>query len=123
MFMTRAGTVALSPIDADAADGWVDHRGPLVADLHREWSHTALTRVAEEVALQHQLLALGFLWSVRRQTADAGAGARHLPQTTQRDRRNRRRTCPQRTRVGLGRNGSGKGDRTASVFRASPVRV
>ena len=71
MFMTRAGTVALSPIDADAADGWVDYRGPLVADLQfREWSHTALTRVAEEVALQHQLLALGFLWSVRRQTAD-----------------------------------------------------
>ena len=33
MFMTRAGTVALSPIDADAADGWVDYRGPLVADL------------------------------------------------------------------------------------------
>lgn len=71
MFMTRAGTVALSPIDAAATDGWVDYRGPLVEDLQfREWSHTALTRVAEEVALQHQLLAIGFLWSVRRQTDD-----------------------------------------------------
>lgn len=67
MFDTRAGTIELSSIGQDALDGLVDYRGPLVADLQfREWSHSALTRIAEEVALQHQLLSLGFLWSVRR---------------------------------------------------------
>ncbi|MCH5644658.1 hypothetical protein [Gordonia sp. ABSL49_1] len=68
MFTTQAGSVALSPIDESATDGFVDYRGPLFEDIQfREWSHTALVRIAEEVALQHQLLALGFLWSVRRQ--------------------------------------------------------
>lgn len=72
MFTTRAGTVALTPIDATATDGLVDYRGSLMADLQfREWSRTALTRIAEEVALQHQLLSLGFLWSVRRTSDDA----------------------------------------------------
>ncbi|MXP20415.1 hypothetical protein GIY30_03470 [Gordonia sp. HNM0687] len=71
MFGTRAGTVALTPIDGSATDGLVDYRGPLRADLQfREWSHTALARIAEEIALQHQLLSLGFLWSVRRHATD-----------------------------------------------------
>lgn len=71
MFGTRAGQLELTPIDASATDGLVDYRGPLLADLQfREWSHTALVRLAEEVALQHQLLSLGFLWSVRRKAAD-----------------------------------------------------
>lgn len=67
MFATRAATVELTPIDAAATDGWVDYRAPVVADLQfREFSIGALVRICEEVALQHQLLALGFLWSVRR---------------------------------------------------------
>ncbi|ROZ89485.1 hypothetical protein [Gordonia sp. OPL2] len=67
MFSTRAGQTQLTPIDISATDGFVDYRGPLLADLQfREWSQTALARMAEEIALQHQLLSLGFLWSVRR---------------------------------------------------------
>ncbi|MDL9948744.1 hypothetical protein QSJ19_24790 [Gordonia sp. ABSL11-1] len=67
MFSTRAGQTELTPIDTAATDGFVDYRGPLLADLQfREWSQTALARMAEEIALQHQLLSLGFLWSVRR---------------------------------------------------------
>ncbi|MGV9712880.1 hypothetical protein ACWDTI_19715 [Gordonia sp. NPDC003424] len=67
MFTRRAASVALSVVDAAASDGWLDYRGPLVEDLQfREWSHSLLVRTAEEVALQHQLLALGFLVSLRR---------------------------------------------------------
>ncbi|WOC11617.1 hypothetical protein [Gordonia sp. MP11Mi] len=74
MLVRRAATVELSPIDADAADGLVDYRGPLVADLNfAEWSASALRRIVEEVILQHQLLALGFLDSVRRRVDDAAA--------------------------------------------------
>lgn len=72
MFGTEAGRIALSPIDPDATDGLVDYRGPLVADLQfSEWSRSALIRIAEEIAVQHQLLSLGFLWSVRRIADDA----------------------------------------------------
>ncbi len=40
---------------------------PLVEDLQfAEWSLSTLVRIAEEVALQHQLLSLGFLISLRR---------------------------------------------------------
>ncbi|MEE4021466.1 hypothetical protein V1Y59_00140 [Gordonia sp. PKS22-38] len=71
MFETRAGRTELTPIDGSATEGLVDYRGPLLADLQfREWSHTALARMAEEIALQHQLLSLGFLWSVRRHATD-----------------------------------------------------
>lgn len=67
MFGTRAAAVELSPIDTTATDGWVDYRRPLVADVQfREWSQTTLVRILEEVSLQHQLLALGFLWSLQR---------------------------------------------------------
>ncbi|MBN0975376.1 MULTISPECIES: hypothetical protein [unclassified Gordonia (in: high G+C Gram-positive bacteria)] len=67
MFETRAGQLVLSAIDTTETDGWVDYRGPLVEDLQfAEWSTSALVRVAEEVALQHQLLSLGFLVSLRR---------------------------------------------------------
>ena len=67
MFTRRAASVELSAIDTTATDGRVDYRGDLCDDLQfREWSHTALVRIAEEVALQHQLLALGFLVSLRR---------------------------------------------------------
>ena len=74
MLARRAAVVELSPIDPHAGDGLADYRGPLVADLvFGEWSESALVRIAEEVTLQHQLLALGFLDSVRRRTDDAGA--------------------------------------------------
>ncbi|MGX7697222.1 hypothetical protein [Gordonia polyisoprenivorans] len=78
MFTTRAAQIELVAIDPDADDGFVDYRGPLVADLQfREWSHSALARIAEEVALQHQLLALGFWTSVRRH-ADSDEQAREI---------------------------------------------
>ncbi|AZG48258.1 hypothetical protein [Gordonia insulae] len=68
IFGTRAGQLVLTPIDPSDDDGLSDYRGPLLADLQfREWSASALARIAEEVALQHQLLSLGFLRSVRRQ--------------------------------------------------------
>ncbi|MGV9669075.1 hypothetical protein ACWDPV_00580 [Gordonia sp. NPDC003504] len=71
MFTTNAAQLELSPIDA-TADGLVDYRGALVEDLQfAEWSHSALVRIAEEVALQHQLLALGFLISLRRYAESA----------------------------------------------------
>ncbi|GAC67808.1 hypothetical protein [Gordonia soli] len=83
MFTTRAGRLVLSTIADTAADGLTDYRGALLADLQfREWSHTALVRIAEEVALQHQLLSLGFLWSVLRQTDDAAAREIHRKQLT-----------------------------------------
>ncbi|MFW0795485.1 hypothetical protein AAFP30_16870 [Gordonia sp. CPCC 205515] len=67
MFTRRAASVELSSVDEESTDGWIDYRGPLVDDLQfREWSHSLLVRTAEEVALQHQLLALGFLVSLRR---------------------------------------------------------
>lgn len=67
VFGTEAAATVLSPIDPDSGDGHPDYRGPLVHDLvFGEFSRSALVRIAEEVALQHQLLALGFLLSVRR---------------------------------------------------------
>ena len=69
MLVTRAAGIALSAVDPDAADGRADYRGPLVEDLvFSEFSSSALRRIAEETALQHQLLALGFLLSVLRRT-------------------------------------------------------
>ncbi|MBM7365879.1 hypothetical protein [Gordonia hydrophobica] len=66
---TRAAAVELSVIDPDEADGRTDYRGPLVEDLaFAEFSTSTLIRLAEETALQHQLLAIGFLLSVLRRT-------------------------------------------------------
>ncbi|MGB3886515.1 hypothetical protein [Gordonia sp. (in: high G+C Gram-positive bacteria)] len=75
MLQMQAATIALSPIDPAGVDGLSDYRGPLVEDLaFGEFSTSALVRIAEETALQHQLLALGFLASVCRradpETAD-----------------------------------------------------
>lgn len=73
VFTTRAAAVALSPIDAADRSGLPDYRGRLVHDLQfREFSRSALVRIAEEVALQHHLLSLGFLLSVRRYAATEG---------------------------------------------------
>lgn len=67
VFTTRAANAELSPIDPADQSGRGDYRGPLVHDLQfREFSASALNRIAEEVALAHHLLSLGFLLSVRR---------------------------------------------------------
>ncbi len=71
---TAAATVALTPIDPSAIDGRVDYRGDLVADLvFGDFAHTALVRLAEEVALQHHLLAIGFRLAVLRRAGDETA--------------------------------------------------
>lgn len=67
IFATRAAQVELSAIDPADDAGRTDYRGPLVDDLQfTEFAPSALVRIAEEVALQHHLLSLGFLLSVRR---------------------------------------------------------
>lgn len=71
MLVSEAASVELSPIDLAATDGFVDYRGALMEDLNfSEWSTSALRRVLEEVILQHQLLALGFLDAVSRRADD-----------------------------------------------------
>jgi hypothetical protein len=72
MFDTAAASVTLSEIDRDEP-GWTDYSGDLLDDLQfRDWARSTLIRTAEEVALQHQLLALGYIWAVRRRTDEAG---------------------------------------------------
>jgi hypothetical protein len=67
---SRAATVELDPIDP-ADDGAVDYAGPLLQDLDfAAFSRSALVRMANEVALQMHLLALGFAGALRRR-ADA----------------------------------------------------
>lgn len=62
---TEAATVQLAAIDPNE-EGISDYRGPLTDDLRfQQWSRSALTRMAEEVALQHHLLSLSFDLSVR----------------------------------------------------------
>ncbi|GFG64968.1 hypothetical protein MKUB_24580 [Mycobacterium kubicae] len=62
---TEAANVELSDIDP-TEDGITDYRGPLTDDLQfRQWSRSALIRIAEEVALQHHLLSLSFDLAVR----------------------------------------------------------
>ncbi|MBV6756542.1 hypothetical protein [Rhodococcus opacus] len=69
---SRAATVGLSPIDT-GGPGQHDYAGALLADLRfPDFSHSALTRIAEEVCVQQHLLTLGFLLAVRART-DAGA--------------------------------------------------
>ncbi|HEY9310916.1 MAG TPA: hypothetical protein VIQ49_01220 [Williamsia sp.] len=69
MGTTRAANVELSPITA-GGEGHNNYIGAVWEDLRfADWSHSALIRMAEEVALQHQLLALGFAMSVREKSA------------------------------------------------------
>ncbi|CAM4492297.1 hypothetical protein NONI108955_35220 [Nocardia ninae] len=53
--------------DIDPGDeGQADYAGPLLSDLRfGDFSKSALVRMADEVCLQHHLLALGFLIAVR----------------------------------------------------------
>ncbi len=70
---TAAYTVDLSPIDA-TGEGRHDYAGPLLTDLRfGDFSHSALVRIAEEVCLQHHLLALGFLIAVRKRVDEGKA--------------------------------------------------
>jgi hypothetical protein len=90
---TAAARHELDPIDADDP-GLHEYSGPLLSDLQfRDWSASALRRIAEEVCIQGHLLALSFLASTgkhvdsdeearsfsRRQfTGVAGVAARRL---------------------------------------------
>ncbi|MFC9789916.1 hypothetical protein [Rhodococcus sp. NPDC127528] len=70
---TAANAVELSPIDVDG-DGAHDYSGPLLADVRfADFSQSALVRIAEEVCLQHHLLALGFLVAVRKRLDEDAA--------------------------------------------------
>nr|WP_240945424.1 hypothetical protein [Rhodococcus sp. HNM0569] len=74
MQTTRAAKTVLSEVDP-SDEGRSDYSGPLLADVRwDEWSHSALVRIAEETALQHHLLALGFVWSVRERSAELVSG-------------------------------------------------
>jgi len=65
---TRAATLELDPITPGA--GATDYSGPLLSDVDfGAFSHSALVRIADEVALQMQLLDLGFVRALR-QRAD-----------------------------------------------------
>jgi len=67
---TQAALVELAPIDP-ASEGRCDYSGALLSDLDfREFSHSALVRIADEMALQSHLLALAFGIALREQTSD-----------------------------------------------------
>ena len=62
---TAAANHELEPIDADDP-GLHEYSGPLLSDLDfRQWSASALRRIAAEVCIQGHLLALSFLASTR----------------------------------------------------------
>ena len=62
---TAAARHELDPIDPDDP-GLHEYSGPLLSDLQfRDWSASALRRIAEEVCIQGHLLALSFLASTR----------------------------------------------------------
>lgn len=69
---SRAATLELAPVEA-SGDGLTDYSGPLVSDLNfGSFSHSALSRIADEVCLQMHLLDLGFAVAVagRAKTAE-----------------------------------------------------
>ncbi|WP_416277052.1 hypothetical protein [Nocardia sp. alder85J] len=68
----RAAELSLDPIDPTDA-GTADYSGPLLSDLRfADFSRSALIRIADEVCLQHHLLARAFRISVASRTdADA----------------------------------------------------
>jgi hypothetical protein len=69
---TRVAALELDPIDAPD-DGACDYAGPLLSDVDfAAFSRSALARIADEVCVQHHLLNLAFLLSVRSHLA-AGA--------------------------------------------------
>ncbi|NUS45293.1 MAG: hypothetical protein HOQ24_16585 [Mycobacteriaceae bacterium] len=73
--LSKSAAAQLDPTPLDPADpGRSDYRGPLLSDLRFEdFSRSALVRIADEVALQHHLLALGFRHAVTERLGAAGA--------------------------------------------------
>lgn len=70
---SAAARVELDPIDPDDP-GRPDYSGPLLSDLRfTDFSRSALIRMADEVCLQHHLLALGFVIAIRSRTDTASA--------------------------------------------------
>jgi hypothetical protein len=68
-----AATLQLAPIDP-ADPGRSDYAGSLLSDLDfAAFSHSALTRIADEVSIQHHLLALGFGHALDRHLAGPAA--------------------------------------------------
>lgn len=67
---TLAANIELDPIDPND-EGMSDYSGPLLADLDfTAFSRSALIRIADEVALQCQLVALGFQLAVVQRGTD-----------------------------------------------------
>jgi hypothetical protein len=69
----RSAAAAFSEVTAihHGEDGRGDYTGPLLADVpFHEFSHSALVRLAEEVALQGHLLALSYKLAVSRRGLD-----------------------------------------------------
>ncbi len=65
MSVTRAASLELDVIDS-SDDGAASYAGPLLSDVDfAAFSRSALTRIADEVCVQHHLLNLAFLLSVR----------------------------------------------------------
>ncbi|KAA0022915.1 hypothetical protein [Antrihabitans cavernicola] len=70
---TAAVVVELTAIDR-SEEGAQNYSGPLLADLRfGDFSRSALVRIAEEVCMQHHLLALAFLAAVRTRVGDDAA--------------------------------------------------
>jgi hypothetical protein len=62
---TRAAATELDPIDSEEEEGLSDYSGDLVSDFDfAAFSHSALVRMADEVALQMHLLNLSFVLAV-----------------------------------------------------------
>ncbi|MFB4313791.1 hypothetical protein [Actinomadura sp. 21ATH] len=67
---SHAATLVLDDIDP-GQEGQADYSGPLVSDLDfGAFSHSALVRMADEVALQNHLLNLSFQLAVRKRAGD-----------------------------------------------------
>ncbi|MGB0098663.1 MAG: hypothetical protein WBP61_00145 [Nocardioides sp.] len=67
---TRAAGLELDPIDP-ADPGAADYAGPLLSDVDfGAFSHSALTRIADEVCLQMHLLNLSYVHAVRQRARD-----------------------------------------------------
>lgn len=67
---TNAANWDLAPIDPDD-EGAADYTGPLLSDVDfGAFSHSALTRIADEVCLQMHLLNLSFVHAVSKRAGD-----------------------------------------------------
>lgn len=75
---THAATVELDGID-DSEPGMADYSGPLLSDVNfGAFSHSALSRIADEVCLQMHMLYLSFALAVGKRARDDTALARSI---------------------------------------------